>query len=58
MPPELVDEGGFAPALKKNSEALDLIVEAIKKAGYKPHDRWPLPWTRLPAAFTKTVYII
>ncbi|MGB9836031.1 MAG: phosphopyruvate hydratase [Candidatus Saccharicenans sp.] len=30
------DEGGFAPALKKNSEALDLIVEAIEKAGYKP----------------------
>jgi enolase len=32
------DEGGFAPALKKNSEALDLIVEAIKKAGYKPFE--------------------
>ncbi|HEK86581.1 MAG: phosphopyruvate hydratase [Candidatus Saccharicenans sp.] len=30
------DEGGFAPALKKNSEALDLIVEAIEKAGYLP----------------------
>jgi len=30
------DEGGFAPALKKNSEALDLIVEATEKAGYKP----------------------
>jgi enolase (EC 4.2.1.11) len=30
------DEGGFAPALKKNSEALDLIVVAIEKAGYKP----------------------
>ncbi len=30
------DEGGFAPALKKNSEALDLILEAIEKAGYKP----------------------
>jgi len=33
------DEGGFAPALKKNSEALDLIVEAIEKAGYKPYDQ-------------------
>lgn len=33
------DEGGFAPALKKNSEALDLIVEAIEKAGYKPRDQ-------------------
>jgi len=30
------DEGGFAPALKKNSEAVELIVEAIEKAGYKP----------------------
>ncbi|MCF7907429.1 MAG: phosphopyruvate hydratase [Candidatus Omnitrophica bacterium] len=30
------DEGGFAPNLKKNEEALDLIIEAIKKAGYKP----------------------
>lgn len=33
------DEGGFAPALKKNSVALDLIVEAIEKAGYKPYDQ-------------------
>jgi enolase len=30
------DEGGFAPALKKNSEAIELIIEAIEKAGYKP----------------------
>ncbi len=30
------DEGGFAPALKTNAEALDVIVEAIEKAGYKP----------------------
>ncbi|MDR2736213.1 MAG: phosphopyruvate hydratase [Gracilibacteraceae bacterium] len=30
------DEGGFAPNLKSNSEALDVIVEAIRKAGYKP----------------------
>lgn len=33
------DEGGFAPALKKNSEALDLIVEAIEKAGYRPYEQ-------------------
>ncbi|MFA4925499.1 MAG: phosphopyruvate hydratase [Candidatus Aminicenantales bacterium] len=32
------DEGGFAPALKKNSEAVELIVEAIEKAGYKPRE--------------------
>ncbi len=30
------DEGGFAPNLKSNEEALELIVEAIEKAGYKP----------------------
>ncbi|MBU1726499.1 MAG: phosphopyruvate hydratase [Candidatus Omnitrophica bacterium] len=30
------DEGGFAPNLQSNQEALDLIIEAIKKAGYKP----------------------
>ena len=32
----LGDEGGFAPNLESNSAALDLIVEAIEKAGYKP----------------------
>ncbi|NLP10942.1 phosphopyruvate hydratase [bacterium] len=30
------DEGGFAPDLKSNEEALQVIVEAITKAGYKP----------------------
>lgn len=30
------DEGGFAPDLKSNAEALDLIVDAIEKAGYEP----------------------
>jgi len=30
------DEGGFAPNLESNEEALETIVEAIKKAGYKP----------------------
>jgi enolase len=32
------DEGGFAPNLESNRAALDLIVEAIGKAGYKPKD--------------------
>ncbi|WP_349828775.1 phosphopyruvate hydratase [Brevibacterium litoralis] len=32
----LGDEGGFAPNLDSNAEALDLIVEAIQKAGRKP----------------------
>lgn len=30
------DEGGFAPDLKSNSEALDVILEAIERAGYEP----------------------
>ena len=30
------DEGGFAPDLKSNADALDVIVEAIGKAGYEP----------------------
>ena len=30
------DEGGFAPNLKSNEEAIIIIIEAIKKAGYKP----------------------
>jgi enolase len=32
------DEGGFAPVLKKNSDAIELILKAIEKAGYKPGD--------------------
>ncbi len=32
------DEGGFAPLLTSHEEALDLIVEAIEKAGFKPKD--------------------
>ena len=30
------DEGGFAPDLENEEQALDIIVEAIKKAGYEP----------------------
>ncbi len=30
------DEGGFAPDLNSNGEALELIIEAIEKAGYQP----------------------
>jgi len=32
------DEGGFAPQVKSNDEACDLIVEAIEAAGYRPGD--------------------
>jgi enolase len=33
------DEGGFAPNLKANEEALEVIVEAIQKAGYTPGEQ-------------------
>lgn len=33
------DEGGFAPNLGSNQEALDLLVAAIEKAGYKPGEQ-------------------
>ena len=35
----LGDEGGFAPNLESNAAALDLILEAIEKAGYKPGEQ-------------------
>ena len=31
------DEGGFAPALKSDEEAIETILEAVKKAGYEPY---------------------
>jgi enolase len=33
------DEGGFAPSLKSNDEAIELILEAIESAGYKPGEQ-------------------
>jgi len=33
------DEGGFAPSLKSNEEAIELVVEAIQAAGYKPGEQ-------------------
>jgi enolase len=30
------DEGGFAPSLRSNEEAIEVILQAIEKAGYKP----------------------
>src|SRR5579864_7435546 len=32
------DEGGFAPNLKSNDEAIEVVLEAITAAGYKPGD--------------------
>ena len=41
------DEGGFAPDLGSNEEAIEFILEAIKKAGYKPGEE---VWIALDAA--------
>jgi enolase len=32
------DEGGFAPNIKSNTEAIEVVLQAIEKAGYKPGD--------------------
>jgi enolase len=47
------DEGGFAPNLKANQEALDLIIEAIKKAGYKPGENVSLALDCAASSFYK-----
>lgn len=44
------DEGGFAPDLKSNQEALDLIMEAIAQAGYKAGEQI---WIALDVAATE-----
>lgn len=36
LPTTIGDEGGFAPKLTKNAAGLDLLLEAIEKAGFRP----------------------
>lgn len=50
----LGDEGGFAPNLGSNREALDLILEAIKEAGYAPARTSRSRWTSPPPSSTRT----
>ncbi|TAG05350.1 MAG: phosphopyruvate hydratase [Betaproteobacteria bacterium] len=38
-PTQVGDEGGFAPDLKSNEEALSLLMQAIEKAGYRPGEQ-------------------
>jgi enolase len=47
------DEGGFAP-LENHEAAIQLIIEAIEKAGYKPASRSPWAWTAPPPSSTRT----
>jgi len=47
------DEGGFAPNLTSNQEALDLIIQAIEKAGYKPGKDVSLAIDSAASSFSK-----
>jgi len=47
------DEGGFAPNLKSNEEALELIISAIKAAGYKPGEEVALALDPAASSFYK-----
>ena len=40
------DEGGFAPSLGGNAAAIEVILQAIEKAGYRPAKTYTSPWTR------------
>jgi enolase len=54
------DEGGFAPSLKSNREALDVIMEAISKAGYKAGEQISLALDCAASEFfdkTKNAYV-
>jgi enolase len=47
------DEGGFAPSLTSNEDALKVIVEAIQKAGYKPGEQVALALDPASSEFYK-----
>lgn len=50
------DEGGFAPNLKDNKQALTLLVEAIKKSGYSPGEEIALAIDAAATSFYKESY--
>jgi enolase len=55
------DEGGFAPDLKSNEEALQVIMEAVEKAGYKPGEDIYFALDPASSEFfdaTKSVYVL
>ncbi|BBA80182.1 phosphopyruvate hydratase [cyanobacterium endosymbiont of Rhopalodia gibberula] len=47
------DEGGYAPDLRSNQEALDLLIEAIERAGYKPGEQMALAMDVASSEFYK-----
>jgi enolase len=50
------DEGGFSPALKKNSDAVELILKAIEKAGYHPGEHIALALDPASSGFYEDGY--
>jgi enolase len=53
------DEGGFAPNLKSNEEALQVIMQAIEKAGYRPGEDICLALDAAASSFCKDgIYIL
>jgi len=50
------DEGGFSPALKKNSDAVELILKAIEKAGYRPGEHIALALDPASSSFYEHGY--
>ncbi len=51
------DEGGFAPNLKSHEEALELILEAIERAGYRPKEQISLALDCAASEFFKEDYL-
>lgn len=50
------DEGGFTPALKKNSDAVELILKAIEKGGYRPGEHIVLALDPASTSFYESGY--
>jgi len=50
------DEGGFSPALKKNSDAVELILKSIEKAGYRPGEHIVLALDPASSSFYEDGY--
>jgi enolase len=48
------DEGGFAPNLKSNQDALDVIMKAVENAGYKPGEQIALALDAAASSFYET----
>jgi enolase len=48
------DEGGFAPDLGSNEEAVEVVLRAIERAGYRPGRTSCSRWMRPPRSSTRT----